>query len=266
MFCPECGTQIPTNGTFCPNCGNPVQRVSPWKSEATGGALTNKEIMQQSKEALSGRWGLAIGAVVVFYIVMMGIQIIPYIGGLVQLLIEGPMMVGLAIFTLAISRKQKAEISQIFDGFKKFGYAFASYLLVTIFVFLWCIPAVIFLVPFIIFTDVPSGYQIALLVVCVFISSIPVIMAIYSYSQTYYILAAEQSIGPFDAIKKSKQIMNGNRWKFFCLGLRFIGWSLLCILTLGIGYLWLMPYMTVSYARFYDDINVEREPVSMWVP
>jgi len=46
----------------------------------------------------------------------------------------------------------------------------------------------------------------------------------------------------------------GHRWKLFCLGLRFIGWILLCLLTFGIGLLWLWPYMGVSYARFYDDV------------
>ena len=42
---------------------------------------------------------------------------------------------------------------------------------------------------------------------------------------------------------------------FICLWWRFFGWMLLCILTCGIGFLWLMPYMTTSYARFYDDVR-----------
>ena len=37
--------------------------------------------------------------------------------------------------------------------------------------------------------------------------------------------------------------------------LRFIGWVLLCILTLGIGFLWLSPYIQISYAKFYEDIK-----------
>jgi hypothetical protein len=83
MFCSQCGSEIPTNGISLPNCGSSTDRISHWKSEATGGVLTNKEIMQQSKGALSGHWGMAIGAVVVFYLIMMGLQIFPYIGGLI---------------------------------------------------------------------------------------------------------------------------------------------------------------------------------------
>jgi len=55
--------------------------------------------------------------------------------------------------------------------------------------------------------------------------------------------------------------MDGYKWKYFCLGLRFFGWVLLCILSLGIGFLWLMPYIHVTSAKFYDDIK-EKTSVS----
>jgi uncharacterized membrane protein len=84
---------------------------------------------------------------------------------------------------------------------------------------------------------------------------IPGIIAAISYSMTFYILADDNSIGAMDAIDKSKKMMDGYKWKYFCLGLRFLGWALLCILTLGIGFLWLMPYMQVSMAKFYDDVK-----------
>jgi hypothetical protein len=77
---------------------------------------------------------------------------------------------------------------------------------------------------------------------------------------TYYIIAENDSIGPLEAITKSKEMMRGNKWKFFCLGFRFLGWGVLCILTLGIGFLWLFPYMIVSYAQFYDDIKESTVP------
>ena len=50
-------------------------------------------------------------------------------------------------------------------------------------------------------------------------------------------------------------MMDGYKWKYFCLGLRIFGLALLCILTLGIGFLWLFPYAHVSIAKFYDDIK-----------
>jgi uncharacterized membrane protein len=84
---------------------------------------------------------------------------------------------------------------------------------------------------------------------------VPGIIAAISYSQTFYILADDPGMDAISAIDKSKKMMRGYKWKYFCLGLRFIGWALLCILTLGIGLFWLDTYMQTSFAKFYDDVK-----------
>jgi len=84
---------------------------------------------------------------------------------------------------------------------------------------------------------------------------VPGIIAAISYSMTFYILAEDNTIEPQPALEKSKQMMEGNKMKFFYLGLRFFGLCLLCILTLGIGFLWLIPYINVTVANFYEDIK-----------
>ena len=52
--------------------------------------------------------------------------------------------------------------------------------------------------------------------------------------------------------------MKGYKWKYVCLSLSFIGWMLLSILTLGIGLIFLYPYMQVSYICFYEKICEEK--------
>ena len=47
--------------------------------------------------------------------------------------------------------------------------------------------------------------------------------------------------------------MNGKKWKLFCLHFSFIGWAILSVLTFGIGFLFLMPYMQASITAFYED-------------
>lgn len=49
--------------------------------------------------------------------------------------------------------------------------------------------------------------------------------------------------------------MAGNRWRLFCLDISFIGWSILATLSLGIGYLWLVPYQEAARAAFYREIS-----------
>ena len=56
--------------------------------------------------------------------------------------------------------------------------------------------------------------------------------------------------------------MKGNRWRFFWLGFSFIGWAFLCAFTLGIGMLWLLPYMMISMIVFYEELaKKDNEPI-----
>ena len=143
-----------------------------------------------------------------------------------SILISGPMTLGLAGFSLALARKQETSIENIFDGFQDFVRALVAYLLVVVFVVLWSLLLII-----------------------------PGIIAALGYSQTFFILAEDKSIGAHDALKKSKAMMMGNKKKLFFLGFRFLGWALLCVLTLGIGLLWLIPYIQVTLAKFYEDVS-----------
>lgn len=65
-----------------------------------------------------------------------------------------------------------------------------------------------------------------------------------------------------DAIAASKQMMDGNKWRLFCLNFSFIGWSFLSVFTLGILNLWLIPYMEASYAAFYEELKREQFVIS----
>jgi uncharacterized membrane protein len=68
-------------------------------------------------------------------------------------------------------------------------------------------------------------------------------------------------------IDASMKMMDGNKGKLFLLDPSFIGWAMLCILTLGIGYLWLQPYMSCSRAKFYEELKarqVNNESQNNW--
>jgi len=185
----------------------------------------NKILMQEARKSLSGKWGVAVGMAFVYLVIILACGSIHKVGGLISLLITGPLVLGVTIFSLALSRNTGAKFAQLFEGFERFGTALAAYLLMILFTLLW-----------------------ALLLI------VPGIIASLSYSQMFFILTDDKSISAREAMKKSKQMMLGYKWKYFCLQLRFIGWVLLSLLTLGIGLLWLVPYMEVSKAKFYDDL------------
>lgn len=190
----------------------------------------NKELMLEAREALSGKWGVAVITFFVYSLFIGMLSVVPLFGSVAVFLIAGPMAVGIAIFSLKISRNEEAKFEQIFEGFGNYGRTLGAYLLMVLFIFLWMLLLII-----------------------------PGIIASISYSQTFYILADDDSVtDSMDALRKSKEMMDGYKWKYFCLGLRFIGWALLCILTLGIGFLWLSPYIEISYAKFYEDLKANQ--------
>jgi len=193
---------------------------------AGDGNTPNADLMAQARTSLSGSWGLAVGATFVSGLINALAGAIPMAGNLISFLISGAMALGLIIFFLSLSRGGETRFSMIFDGFSQFGRALGAYFFMNLFIILWTLLLII-----------------------------PGIIAGLSYSMTFYILADNPSIGPLDAIKRSKAMMYGRRWKFFCLQFRFLGWALLCIPTLFIGLLWLIPYISCTSVKFYEDVK-----------
>lgn len=190
--------------------------------------ISNADLMKQARESLGGKWGLAVGTFVLYVLIRGAGQSVKDAGPVISLLIAGPLTLGMTMFWLSISRSTGARLEQLFDGFRRFGKALAAYLLVLIYTILWSLLFII-----------------------------PGIVAALRYSQTFYILADDDTISAPAAIEKSKKMMYGYKWQYFCLQLRFIGWALLSILTLGIGFLWLVPYMQVTAAKFYDALRAQ---------
>lgn len=90
---------------------------------------------------------------------------------------------------------------------------------------------------------------------------IPGFIKIYSYSQAQYIFKDIADTDPngnifyLDCITKSKELMNGHKWRLFFLQLSFIGWEILSSICLGIGHIWLIPYKQATYAAFYNELT-----------
>lgn len=143
--------------------------------------------------------------------------------------IGGTVQLGYAKFNLALVDHREACFSDLFSQFSRFGDGFLLNLLTNLFIVLWSLLLVI-----------------------------PGIIASYSYAMAPYILYENPGMRPTAAIKASKELMRGNKWRLFCLQFSFIGWALLCALTAGIGNLWLHPYQETAQASFYRQICWER--------
>lgn len=184
--------------------------------------FTREEFKNQSKEQLRGRWGIIGGIFLLVTIIMIGIQYIPYIGTLAYWLILGSVILTYAIISLKVIDREKVSIEDAFSGFRNFINALGLLLWQQLWVLLWSLLLII-----------------------------PGIIKAYSYSMCFYILADNPDIGIREALNESKRITQGYKMDLFILDLSFLGWGILSVLTLGIGFFWLVPYMQVTMGNVY---------------
>lgn len=183
---------------------------------------------------LTGKWQPA----VIFSLVYMAIVlVINYVGtkndyiSFLSMLLLFPLQYGAAVAFLGFKRTGvDVKIGDMFVGFNDYGRVFVTILLQTLYIVLWSL----------------------LLVV-------PGIIKAISYSQTIYILKDNPELKFNGAIERSMAMMEGHKMEAFLLGISFIGWLLLGVLTLGIGMLWVTPYMSTAYAHFYDYVKEDYE-------
>ena len=182
----------------------------------------NSDLRAQAREQLAGNWSNAV-LVALFSFMIIAASAITVIG---PLLLTGPFLLGASIFTIHLARKEEARIENAFEGFNRFAKAFTLYILMMVFTFLWTLLFVI-----------------------------PGIIAYLRYSLSFYVLNDNPEMDASAALERSKELMKGQKGKLFTLYLSFIGWAFLCTLTLGIGYLWLAPYVQTSVANFYENVK-----------
>lgn len=147
---------------------------------------------------------------------------------LVMFFIGGGTSIGYAKYNLALVRGENPGSKVVFSGFKQLDKGFFMQFQRLLMIVLW---SLLFIIP---------GY-----------------VAACSYSMTPYILVEHPELTAREAMKHSRQMMQGRKGKFFLLQLSFAGWSLLGLLTLGIGYFWVGPYEETATAVFYEEIVKE---------
>ena len=229
------------------------------------GSTPNADITARARSLLSGNWALAIGVCLVFWVMSMAIglassvvnAIVPLSANIMQLVVIPPLTLGFVMFFVAFTNDGEAEFGMLFRGFKRYGTSIGAYFFRNLIVSLGALAA---MSPGIVCIVVGSIRKIVWLIAAGAVLVIPgVVLAIvlsYMLAMTFYIVADDDTVGYADALRRSRVMMKGVKWKYLCLSFRFLGWSLLCMfLTLGIGFIWLAPYMATSLALFYHDVK-----------
>ena len=215
---------------------------------------TNQELKNAALAALKGKWTPSVMATLVLFASMMipiilalvvegildpslesetmSVWSILVLYGFVFLLYYPLSMVGYYNTFKDLLRDDEGKVvSNMFTGtFKTYPRALGLSLLYMIFVFLWTL-----------------------------LLYIPGLIKALAYMMAPYILKDHPELSPNQALNLSIKMMKGHKFDLFCLLLSFIGWSFLAMFTMGIGYLWLAPYIATTIAAFYEDVKAEYE-------
>lgn len=185
------------------------------------------EIRRSARYVLKDNWTQAVLATLVYTLIECAAGSIPLAG----LLVICPLEFGFMLCFLRLIRGEDSSemVGDQFDVFNQYGRYLGGSLLVFLYTLLW---SLLFLIPGII-----KGY---------------------AYAMTPFVMYDHPELDADDCIHESRMMMNGYKWKLFCLDLSFIGWAILCIFTLGIGLLWLQPYIEASHAKFYEELKARR--------
>ena len=163
-------------------------------------------------------------------------------------------------FLLIFSRSpDPVSLKSYFECYNKWGRGILTGLWRWLWLFLWGLIAVPILIGLILlYTVLPVSISDstigALTPIVLLICLIPMFIKSIEYSFVFFFVSEFSEIGIRKALRLSITIAKGHRWNIFVLDLSFIGWFLLCAISLGIGFLWILPYYYLTLTNTYHAL------------
>lgn len=182
----------------------------------------NLLLMRRAKAQLEGKWvNVAIGS-----LIYLAIMAIASSTSLIELVVYGPLTFGFYLYLSCNIDTGVNNLNLLFKGFERFGDTLVAGLLMSLAI----------------------GVGFCLLIV-------PGIIVGCGLAMTFFIMVDDPNISGLDALQRSWNMMRGQKWNYFCLQFRFIGWILLSIITCGISMIWVLPYMVAASQNFYRKLR-----------
>lgn len=185
--------------------------------------------------------------------------VLGYIGALVVSLISVPFSSGVIFMHLRIARQQDIRFSDMLYGVKNRPDRYLKYGLVIIVLSCLCtLPGTICSIAAVAQAqNDPASAMIPALTggALSIAGAVIYLILMLSLSLSVFLLLDDPDLPVRSALRQSMRMMRGNKWRLFVLFLSFIGWFLLGLLTLGLGYLWIIQYVAQALTQFYLDIK-----------
>jgi uncharacterized membrane protein len=185
-------------------------------------------LKSSAKEQIKGKIGILFLISLLASLIAGAVSAVPLVGTIAGMLLSGAFSLAMIQIYMNLGYGRRPEVGDLFSQMRNILPAFCTQFLVGLFTFLWSL-----------------------------LLFVPGIIMGCAYSQAMYILADDPGIGPMEAIRRSKEMMEGHKMEYFVLCLSFYGWALLGAFTLGILYIWLIPYMQATLTNYYKYLKGE---------
>lgn len=141
-------------------------------------------------------------------------------------LLSSVLAAGHILYQLGINRGETMGYTSLFDGFAFIGKVILLNLAVSLSVFLWMLLFVF-----------------------------PGVIAAYRLRFAMHNLCENPEIGVMEAMSLSTLQTQGHKMDLFVLDVTFLGWELLCFLTLGILNIWIAPYIAQTNVCYFQQLK-----------
>lgn len=235
---------------------------------------TSAELKRLSREQLNGHWGFAIGVNLLMQLIMSAAMMPFYFlflisrRGVLQYniymlavviiaAVSIVMQCGINRIYLNFARKKETSVGMMFAEFTRRPDRYILGFLLLFAIELICfLPGIICLV-----IGIVSGLILASVIgiLLYFAGMVPVMIIALRLAMVFYLMVDHSDMGVLEAFRVSSELMQGNKGRLFYIYLSFIGWSLLGMLSCGLGMLWVMPYMTQTLVNFYREVIGEMD-------
>lgn len=227
---------------------------------------SSAELKKMARMALNGKWKKAVLFSLLTMLITGGLSaittvfdspttltgsIIYWAASIIVALISGLFSAGSAYFYLNICRGREFSYSDLFAAFRMSPDRFLISSLITS-----CV-SLISTLPVYLWTPTSEAELITyslIVSLSALIGSIASLIISLFFALSHYLLVDFQELGAIDSLRMSAYLMKGNKGRYFYITLSFMGWVFLSIFTLGIGLLWIEPYMNMTFVYFYENV------------
>lgn len=231
---------------------------------------SSSQLKALSREQLKGRYAIAVGATFLTTLISMAVSllvtafaktdstasiIIYYLISFIISLLTAVLGIGLVKFFLNLVKNETYQVSNIFWGFQNHpDKVIVITIILTLIFFVCLIPGMGLLFVYAI------TYERLVFVLAMFALIVGIVAMIIigiTYSQVGCIIADNSQYSVLEIMRTSRDMMKGQKGRYFYLQISFIGWYLLSILSCGIALLWIEPYRICTNIYFYTDLKKE---------